>query len=69
MELRKEKTYITHLKFSVTDFHFESPSQGTMELDIESKVGPSVEREELTNDYIDYKGAAEEDDYIDYSGF
>ena len=53
----------------MTDFHFESPSQGTMELDIESKVGPSVETEELTNDYIDYKGVAEEDDYIDYSGF
>ncbi|KAL5271467.1 hypothetical protein ACHWQZ_G001930 [Mnemiopsis leidyi] len=52
----------------VTEFHFESPRQGTMELDIESKVGPSKETEELANDYIDYKEVPPEDDYIDYTG-
>ena len=39
-----------------------------MELDIESKVGPSKETEELANDYIDYKEVPPEDDYIDYTG-
>ena len=53
--------------FSVTDFHFASPSHGTMEVNIESKVGPSLDTEELVNDYMEYKEVAQEDDYIDYT--
>ena len=53
---------------SVTEFRFESPetSQGIMQLDIESKVEPTAS-DELKNDYIEYAGATEEDDYIDYT--
>jgi hypothetical protein len=55
----------------VTDFHFESPetSEGIIQLDIESKVGPSIEKEELKNDYIEYNVVSpDEGDYIDYTG-
>ena len=65
--------------FSVTDFHCASPSHETMEINVESKVetmeinveskvGPSLDTEELVNDYMEYKEVAQEDDYIDYTG-
>jgi len=52
----------------VTEFHFESPETSPDIMQIESKVRPSVEEEEFKNDYIEYHRAAQEDDYIDYTG-
>ena len=64
------KNIIMMLPFPVTEFHFETPesSQGILQLEIESKVEPSMENIGLENDYIDFNGDTQEDDYIDFTG-